>query len=378
MVELIDAAPTRQLPQCNAFPTCGGCSLQHWAATEIEAWKHQLIGAHLDRARVTAGSIRPTLTSPLNSRRRASFHVRRLADTAVVGFYERMGSHIVDPDGCTIIDRRLASLKNALSALATTHLPVGASLEAQVNLLTTDHTATHSGLCVYLQNTSMQPLWTPDLLTQLCDWAGSQQLARLSIDDHATPLTIFAPTRPQVKFGTIGVTPPPGAFLQATEHGEAALQTAIAEILHGHKYIADLFAGCGSLGLPLVDQLAGLLAVEADGAALTALKAGVDAAGFGGRLKTQQRDLFDLPLLPDEFGKITAVILDPPRNGAIAQCQQIAQSHITTIAMASCNPASFARDAACLTAAGFRLDWVQPVDQFNHSNHLELVGAFSR
>ena len=378
IVELIDAAPTRQTPQCNAFPACGGCSLQHWAATEIETWKHQLISAHLDRARVTAGNIRPMLTSPPNSRRRASFHVRRLADAAVVGFHERMGSHIVDPDGCTIIDRRLASLKNALGALATTHLPIGASLEAQVNLLTSDNTAAHSGLCVYLQNTSTQPLWSPDLLTRLCDWAASQQLARLSIDDHATPLTIFAPTQPQVKFGTIGVTPPPGAFLQATEHGEAALQTAIAEILHGHMHIADLFAGCGSLSLPLIEQLAGLLAVEADGAALTALKAGVDAAGLGGRLTTQQRDLFDLPLLPDEFGKITAVILDPPRSGAIAQCQQIAQSHISTIAMASCNPASFARDAACLTTAGFCLDWVQPVDQFNHSNHLELVGAFSR
>jgi 23S rRNA (uracil1939-C5)-methyltransferase len=290
-----------------------------------------------------------------------------------------MGSHIIDPDGCTIIDRRLASLKNALGALATTHLPIGASLEAQVNLLTSDdNTATHSGLCVYLQNTSTQPLWNPDLLTQLCDWAASQRLARLSIDDHASPLTIFAPTQQQVKFGKIGVTPPPGAFLQATEHGEAALQTAIAEILHGHMHIADLFAGCGSLSLPLIDQLVGLLAVEADSSALAALKAGIDAAGFGGRLTKQKRDLFDLPLLPAEFTKVTAVILDPPRSGAIAQCQQIAQSHITTIAMASCNPASFARDAACLTAAGFRLDWVQPIDQFNHSNHLELVGAFSR
>jgi 23S rRNA (uracil1939-C5)-methyltransferase len=143
-------------------------------------------------------------------------------------------------------------------------------------------------------------------------------------------------------------------------------------------HIADLFAGCGSLSLPLIDHLAGLLAVEADSAALTALKAGVDAAGFGGRLTTQQRDLFDLPLLPDELTKVTAVILDPPRSGAIAQCQQIAKSHITTIAMAACNPASFARDAACLTAAGFRLDWVQPIDQFKQSNHLELVGAFSR
>lgn len=172
--------------------------------------------------------------------------------------------------------------------------------------------------------------------------------------------------------------PPPGAFLQATVHGECALQGAIADILDGHLYIADLFAGCGTLSLPLIEQLTRMVAVEANKPALTALKTGVDAAGYGGRLATQQRDLFDLPMLPAEFKKISGVIIDPPRCGAIAQCQQIAQSHIATVAMASCNPATFARDAACLTRAGFTLDWVQPIDQFNHSNHLELVGAFYR
>ena len=97
-------------------------------------------------------------------------------------------------------------------------------------------------------------------------------------------MTLYAPTQPRIKFGTIDVTPPPGAFLQATEHGEHSLQQAVAEILAGHNYIADLFAGCGTLSLPLIDQLSGLLAVESDSAALTALKAGVDASGHGGRL----------------------------------------------------------------------------------------------
>ena len=79
---------------------------------------------------------------------------------------------------------------------------------------------------------------------------------------------------------------------------------------------------------------------------MAALEAGVDAAGRGSRLAIKQRNLFDLPLLSDELAKIIGVILDPPRSGALAQCQRLADADITTIAMVSCNPASFARDAA--------------------------------
>ena len=378
ILELNNTAPSRRTPQCNAFPACGGCSFQHWALEEIEAWKHQVLITNLERFHISNTSIRPALTSPTKSRRRASFHIKRLADTAVVGFNERMGTHIVDPDGCSIIDPRLASLKTALIEFSIAHLPVGATLEAHANLLAREDGASDTGLCLYLQNKTAPTIWTADLQLALCEWASTQRLVRLSIDNHDSSLTLYAPRQPQIKFGTIAVTPPPGAFLQATEHGEHCLQQAVAEILAGQNYIADLFAGCGTLSLPLVDQLSGLLAVEADITALNTLKAGVDASGHGSRLTTQDRNLFDLPLLPTELDQTTGVILDPPRSGAFAQCQQLAHSDVAKIAMVSCNPASFARDAAYLIAAGYTLDWVQPIDQFSYSNHLELVGALSR
>ena len=216
---------------------------------------------HLERAQVSTASIRPALTSPAKSRRRASFHIKRLADTAVVGFHERRGTHIIDPDGCTIIDPRLTSLKTALIEFSVAHLPIGTTLEAQANLLATQDGAPHTGACLYLRNKTAQPLWTEDLKHTLCGWATTKRLARLSIDDHDSSLILYAPTQPQIKFGTIEVSPPLGAFLQATEHGENSLQKAGAEILAGHIFVADLFAGCGTLSLPLIDQLSGLLAV---------------------------------------------------------------------------------------------------------------------
>ena len=92
---------------------------------------------------------------------------------------------------------------------------------------------------------------------------------------------------------------------------------------------------------------------------------------------TEVRDLFKWPLRPEELNLFDAVVIDPPRAGARAQVEMIASSRVGRIAYVSCNPESFAPDAAILTKCGFRLA-VKPVDQFLWSKHIELVGTFER
>jgi 23S rRNA (uracil1939-C5)-methyltransferase len=72
------------------------------------------------------------------------------------------------------------------------------------------------------------------------------------------------------------------------------------------------------------------------------------------------------------------VVLDPPRQGAEAQVRELGHSGANRIVYVSCSPASFARDAEILIAAGFKLERVVPVDQFRYSAHIELVGVFAR
>ena len=96
------------------------------------------------------------------------------------------------------------------------------------------------------------------------------------------------------------------------------------------------------------------------------------------RVTTEARDLFRRPLLPDELGRFDAVVIDPPRAGAEAQAAQIAASALSLVAAVSCNPVTFARDARILTDAGFRIDWVQVVDQFRWSPHVEVSARLSR
>ena len=83
-------------------------------------------------------------------------------------------------------------------------------------------------------------------------------------------------------------------------------------------------------------------------------------------------------MVADELRGVEAVVIDPPRAGAEAQIDRLAATKVPVIAYVSCNPVTFARDAKVLVAAGYRLDWVQVVDQFRWSSHVELAARFAR
>ena len=169
--------------------------------------------------------------------------------------------------------------------------------------------------------------------------------------------------------------PPPGAFLQATAEGEAALLSDVMDITRGAGRIVDLFAGCGTFSFPLAST-AQVHAVEGDRAMTDALDAGWRAATGLKQVTTEARDLFRRPLLPDELSRFDAAVLDPPRAGAEAQVAELVKSGIATIAYVSCNPVTFARDAAVLAMSGYRIERLRVVDQFRWSAHIEIVASF--
>jgi 23S rRNA (uracil1939-C5)-methyltransferase len=111
---------------------------------------------------------------------------------------------------------------------------------------------------------------------------------------------------------------------------------------------------------------------------LDALAAGARATPGLKPVTTERRDLFKHPLAAAELNRYEAVVLDPPRAGALVQVKQVSQSRVPRIAYVSCNAASFARDARVLIDGGFRMDWIVGVDQFLWSAHVELAAAFSR
>ena len=261
------------------------------------------------------------------------------------------------------------TLLERLADLAARHFPLGVAVDAQANGL-------DNGICLLLRGPAG---WHDRIREHIAAWAVDAGIARLSVSDgNAEPLTLLAPAPPILRLGDVAVTPPPGAFLQATQDAEAALQQAVADIIGDAARVLDLFAGCGTLGLPRLPHISHLTAAESDTAALAALRQAADAAGRGAQMTCIEADLMEAPLMETDLGGFDAAIIDPPRAGAAAQCARLAASPVPVIAMVSCNPATFARDAATLIAGGYRIGRPRIIDQFRFSSHVEIVAGFSR
>jgi 23S rRNA (uracil1939-C5)-methyltransferase len=176
--------------------------------------------------------------------------------------------------------------------------------------------------------------------------------------------------------GKASVVLPPGAFLQATQEGEAVLARLVAEHIGNAKAVADLFCGVGPFALRLAER-ARVTAADADAAAIAALRQAAKTPGLK-PVEAEARDLFRRPFAPDELKSFAAVLFDPPRQGAEAQARQLAASKVPLVVAVSCNAATFARDARLLVDGGYRLTSVTPVDQFRYSAHVEIVARFER
>ena len=360
--KIVSPSQERVRPVCPHYRACGGCVLMHASDAFVASWKVDVVRAAL-AAQGLKAEFRGVETSPAQSRRRATLSGRRTKKGALVGFHSRASGTIVEVPGCRLLHRDLIAAIPALMAVTT----AGASRKGELCLTLT---LTEGG--VDLAVSGGKPL-DQGLFSELAAIAGSADLARLSWDGEP----IVTQRVPALSFGKSTVIPPSGAFLQATAEGERTLVAAVREAIQSARSVADLFAGCGTFALP-ISETAEVHAVEGEAAMLSALDAAWRITPGLHHVTIEPRDLFRRPLMPDELRRFDAIVIDPPRAGAEAQVREIAAATVPIIASVSCNPVTFARDSRILTDAGYRIDWVQVVDQFRWSPHVELVARLTR
>ena len=358
---IVTPSPDRVRPPCPHARTCGGCLMQHATDDFVARWKEGVVVSALAGQGIEA-VVRPILTSPSRSRRRATLAGRRTKGGALIGFHARGSDVLVAIPHCQLLHPDLMAAFPALEALVV----IGGSRKAELSLTVTRSLAGPDVLV-----TGGKPL-DAQLRLELARVAEAHGLSRLTWSEE----TVALRASPMQRIGRALVSPPPGAFLQATDHGQAALIGCVVEAVGKAARITDLFAGVGTFALPLAER-AEIHAVEGDKAMMAALDKGWRQAEGLKRIVSETRDLFRRPLEPDEFKGVDAAVIDPPRAGAEAQTATLAAARVPVIAAMSCNPVTFARDAKTLLSAGYRLDWVQPVDQFRWSAHVELAARFS-
>lgn len=367
-----ERSPDRAEPPCPHFGGCGGCSLQQWQAQPYGAWKFGFLAEALDRAGFSGMALAPLVRTQPHTRRRMDLAARRIAGKMVLGLHRNRSPDIEDLSVCPVLHPSLASLIAPLrKVLAGTGLlrregsAIGNLVDDGVDLLL---------------RTDAEP--TAADRTRLASFAEANGVTRISWaqgKDEPEPIATLRPSI--VTFSGVPVAIPPGAFLQASREGEAAIVAAVLAGLPekpvAKARIAELYAGCGTLTFPL-SQRGRVTAWEGDSAASGALRAAANASGFASRITVEARDLARRPVTAADLRGFDAVVLDPPYAGAAAQVEQIAASAVGRVMYVSCNPVSFSRDARALFQAGFRCVSATAVDQFLWSAPVESVVTFAR
>jgi 23S rRNA (uracil1939-C5)-methyltransferase len=358
---VIAPSPERIEPVCPHFTVCGGCALQHWQSEPYRAWKRTLVVDAFATAGVEA-QVGPLIDAHGEGRRRATFHARTTGhDTLSVGFAAAATHRVVPIDRCPILAPALDGALPAAWALAQVLSPLRKPLDIQV-------TATDSGLDIDVRGSG--PL-SPAMSTTLAKAAQQYGIARIT--RHGELVT--RRMSPIITVGKTKVELPPGAFLQATAEGEAALAREVLRHLKGAKTAIDLFCGVGPFALRMA-EFARVTTADSEDGAIEALIKASRTTGLK-PVAARRRDLFRQPFAASELAA-DAIVFDPPRQGAETQAREIAKSKAPVVVAVSCNPATLARDAKILCDGGYRVAEVTPVDQFRYSAHVEVVAKFVR
>nr|WP_298142815.1 23S rRNA (uracil(1939)-C(5))-methyltransferase RlmD [uncultured Pseudomonas sp.] len=371
---ILVASPERLAEPCAHARVCGGCSLQHMRHADQLALKQRMLTEQLSRlADIQPDEWAAPLCGPAFAyRRRARIAVRWDAKTKRldVGFRAAASQNIVAIDECPVLVQPLQSILNGLPAV----------LGELENPRVIGHVELFHGSASAVLVRHTAPLRETDLarLQAFC----SERDAQLWLHGESEP-------QPYVEGHALGyrlatwdlqLAYRPGDFVQVNAQVNEAMVAQALDWLAvtAEERVLDLFCGLGNFALPLARQAREVVAVEGvqtmvERAAQNAASNGIDNAHFV--QADLSNPLVDAGWLGEGFA---AVLLDPPRDGALQVVKQIAALGAKRVLYVSCNPTTLARDSVELQRQGFRLKKAGILDMFPQTAHVEAMALFER
>ena len=363
----------RRAAPCSHAGQCGGCTLQHLPHSEQLALKQRTLAEQLLRvANVAPDEWAPALVGPeFGYRRRARIAVRWdvKSKQLAVGFRAAASQDIVAIADCPVLVQPLQTLLSALPEVLRGLRKPRALGRVEI----------FSGTAMALLVRHTAPLGDEDVarLQHFCQAQNAQLW--LQGEGDPQPQQADAELGYRLESWNLQLAYRPGDFVQVNGPvNEAMIAQALAWLApQAGERVLDLFCGLGNFALPLAQRVAEVVAVE--GVATMVARAQQNARSNGlENLHFYQADLSN-PLDGAWMQKgFSAVLLDPPRDGAFAVVKQIAALGAERVLYVSCNPATLARDTAELLKQGYRLKRAGILDMFPQTAHVEAMALFER
>lgn len=393
--EIVAPSPHRVEAPCPYFGRCGGCRLQHLAYEAQLAFKAKQVRDCLERLGAAgAFELRPILPAPeaYGYRNKMEFTVAGTAAAPVIGLHEADRYDVVlDIDRCLLQTETMNALLDEVRR------------EVRARGLSVYDQESGQGLLRFV--TLREGRRTGDAMVNIVAAAPEVEAlgpvaerlrarvpatASVVLNVNAKKAAVAVGTEEHVLLGRDHITERLGPVsFQISANSFFQTNTLQAERLFGivegacelggAETVVDLYSGTGAISLLLARRCRRVYGIEVAAAAVAdavrnAAANGVDNCTF---LAGEVRDV--LPRLLAEGVRAEVVVADPPRAGfhpkALTALVALAPARLVYV---SCNPATLARDLGDLLRMGYRLEWVQPVDMFPQTPHIEAVARLRR
>jgi 23S rRNA (uracil1939-C5)-methyltransferase len=380
-VRIIKASSQRVTPACPNFGVCGGCSMQHLEASAQTAAKQRVLEDALwHLARLKPETIFPPISGPAwGYRHRARLSVRYVAKKGgvLVGFHEKRSSFVAVMHSCAVLPPAMSDLIEPLKELIA-----GMS---QPDRLPQIEVAIGDDQCALVLR-NLEPLNAADQ-EKLRRFADEHRITwYLQLGGPDTVTLFHPPAAPPLEYTLpdfgVALRFRPTDFTQVNHGINRMLVRRAMGLLKpapGER-IADLFCGLGNFTLPIAASGATVVGVEGAKALVDRARANAELNGLAARCEFQVANLFEAT---EEsiaaLGKLDKLLIDPPREGAIAVINALGPLAPGRIVYVSCSPATLARDAAILVhEKGYALRGAGIASMFPNTSHVESIALFER
>jgi len=371
----------RAQPRCRYFGICGGCSMQHLdTSVQVAAKQRVLEDALWHIARLRPHIVFPAIHGPAWAyRHRARLSVRLVPRKGgvLVGFHERKSSYVADMDSCEVlpatISALLPELKKLIGSLSISdripQIEVAVGDVARVlvfRILEPLSMSDQDRLRTFSERFEVQVFLQPaGPDTAFCFHPAHAPELAYSLSEFDLRLR-FAPTD----------------FTQVNHAANQVLVRRSLQLLAPRpgERIVDMFCGLGNFTLPVARRGADVVGVEGNPGLIKRAQENATANRLGDRARFRMADLFEIDAAELRgLGEFDKMLIDPPREGAIALVKSLDSARLKRLVYVSCNPATLARDAAVLVHdKGYQFSGAGIANMFPHTSHVESIALFER
>ena len=392
--EFIEKSPYRKEPFCPVYKRCGGCSLQHMSYEKTLAFKRQVVIDNLTRIGGLGNiAVKKTIgmDKPYNYRNKAQYPVGEGKSGPISGFFAKHSHEIIASDTCDIQHPVSDKAKKAvLEYMRRYSVPAYNEVTGQGLIR---YVATKTGFytgetMVIIVATRSKIPHTRELVSMLKKEIPGLESVVLNVNSKRgnvilgeENITLYGNSTITDRLGSLYFEISPLSFYQVNPVQTEILYSKAIEYagLTGTETVFDLYCGIGTISHFAAQKAKKVIGVEVVPEAVEAARRNavrnniVNTEFHVGEAEEIVPQLYEKGIRAD------VVMVDPPRKGCDEKLlKTLVDMSPQRIVYVSCNPSTLARDLKYLTANGFEVKEVQPVDMFPWTYHVECVVLMSR